>query len=268
MARQQVLIITDVFDENARALTTRLGEQAVIVTPLDLSRPGWTFHHDTSRRTGCNSLVAFTATKLSAVIIRIVAVFPGHIPHVVARDREYVAAEMTAFLRAWLTGLSCPMLNSPTALCLSGPAWEMERWAMLGHRMGVPFVPMCRTIPMNERVPLAGSELCTRVVVVGNEVVPDPDCSRDMVHRARALANYAGVYCAAVYFDRSGPAARVVSVDCWPNLSETVVLDALIRTLNVSQENATALPSIIGATDRIHAEYSSANVFPSARRSL
>jgi hypothetical protein len=85
-----------------------------ISLPGDLSRPGWTFHPDPQKRTGCNGSRSFFASELSAVIIRLVDVFPGQILHVAAKDREYVAAEMTAFLRAWFYGLSCPLINPPT----------------------------------------------------------------------------------------------------------------------------------------------------------
>jgi hypothetical protein len=40
--------------------------------------------------------------------------------------RKYVAAEFNAFLLAWLSAQSCPVLNRPTASCLSGPNWQPE----------------------------------------------------------------------------------------------------------------------------------------------
>jgi hypothetical protein len=232
MPRQRVLIIAEKFDERARKLAAGLGDRALVVAPADLSRPGWTFHPDPRRRTGCNGSEAFSAGDLSAVIIRLVAVFPGQILHVVAKDREYVAVEMTAFLRAWLYGLSCPLINPPTASSLSGPVWESERWAMLAHRLKIPFVSTRLRVPANQdRLPELNPQPRQRVVVVGEEVIASQECPGELANWARTLVSAAGIYCGAVHFDISDSGARALSVDCWPDLSEAALFEALRRAL-------------------------------------
>jgi len=234
-----ILIIAERFDDRARVLAAGLGGRAVVVAPCDLSRPGWTFHPDPGKRTGCNGAEVFFASELSAVIIRLIAVFPGQILHVAAKDREYVAAEMTAFLRAWLYGLSCPLINPPTGSSLSGPAWEQERWAMLAHRVGVPFVSTRLKVPADrDRLPEVNPQHRRRVVIVGEELVTGGECPGELVTAARTLVSAAGIYCGAVHFDISEPHARVLSVDCWPELSEAALLAALIRALAFSRDKA------------------------------
>jgi hypothetical protein len=68
------------------------------------------------------------AASLRGVHTRLGAVAPADLPHITADDREYVAAEMTAFLLSFLGGLSCPVLNRPTASSLMGPGWHLPRW--------------------------------------------------------------------------------------------------------------------------------------------
>jgi hypothetical protein len=234
--QSRVLIIAEKMDARARKLAAGLGRTAVVVAPCDLSRPGWTFHPDPRKRTGCNGSETFLASELSAVIIRLVAVFPGQILHVARKDREYVAAEMTAFLRAWLCELSCPLINPPIESSLSGPAWENERWAMLAHRVGVPFFSAHLRVPAaSDRLPDLNLQQKRRLVVVGDELVAGSECSMELADRARTLVSAAGMFCGAVHFDISEPRAPVISVECRPDLSEPALLDALVRVLAFSR---------------------------------
>src|SRR5689334_7998390 len=106
--RPRVLVLATRDDDPARMLADHLGQGTVVVGPQDLSRPGWTYTRKPSLRTGVSPFGRFRADGLTAVVSRISAVQPVDLTHVRTGDRDYVAAEMTAFLRAWLTGLPCP----------------------------------------------------------------------------------------------------------------------------------------------------------------
>src|SRR5688572_23214757 len=122
-----LLIIASRYDDSARALARRYGDAAVL-TPADLSRPGWRFingnaEDSTAVAEGCS----VSARSIRGVLTRLPSVTPAELPQIVPTDREYVAAEMNAFLTAWLSELPCRVINRPTALCLAGPAWRREQ---------------------------------------------------------------------------------------------------------------------------------------------
>jgi hypothetical protein len=233
-----VLVIADDFDAGARALVGRLGAQAVLITPRCLSLPGWTWVADPWSRTGTTSKIRFKVRDVIAVVTRLAGVFPAHLPHVVQQDRDYVAAEMTAFLRAWLTGLPCRVYNRPTDMCLTGPAWNREQWAMLANRLHIPVVPTLRHVPIRqlaepEQASVESRQTC-QVVIAGPHVVCSDRCAPILAQRAEMIAKAARTPLLAVEFDRSDPSGRLLNANCWPDLTQSAVLDALTASLAAS----------------------------------
>ena len=53
-------------------------------------------------------------------------------------DREFAAAETTAFLRAWLTQFRGVRCNEPTWMSLAGPWWHPLQWSRLVTELGIP----------------------------------------------------------------------------------------------------------------------------------
>jgi len=86
------------------------GPAATLIEPPALSVPGWCCDPENP---SASRLVAdgqaIDAARLTDVSTTLDAVLPSDLPHVRAADREFVAAEMTAFLRVWLATLACPV---------------------------------------------------------------------------------------------------------------------------------------------------------------
>jgi hypothetical protein len=106
-----------------------------VVLPSDLSRPGWRWTND-----GAPALPEpFPApAALTGILCRPVRVSAADLPAIHADDRDYVAAEMTAFLAAFLAGLGAPLLNQPSPANLAGPPFGSEVWLRLADRAGLP----------------------------------------------------------------------------------------------------------------------------------
>jgi hypothetical protein len=103
----------------------------------DLSVPGWRF--EVERPSDATAIVegqAVPAASIRGVVTRRPFVLAAELLHVAEADREYVAAEETAFLFAWLSSLSCPVLNRPAGSSLSGPWWRHTRWMHEGKAAG------------------------------------------------------------------------------------------------------------------------------------
>jgi hypothetical protein len=115
-------------------------EGAVLVSAQDLCTHGWVFQA-TSNSGG--SFVASGVMRLNdalrGVVVRRPAVAAEELPWIADEDRLYVAAEINAFLVAWLSALPCTVLNRPTATSLCGPAWSQTYWQVAAARVGVPW---------------------------------------------------------------------------------------------------------------------------------
>jgi hypothetical protein len=110
-----------------------------VLEPSGLSVPGWAHHPENPR--GDQLVVGgevHPAGWLTAVITGLDAVGPFDLPHVQAQDREFIATEMTAFLRSWLQTLACPVIDRPTALALSGAAADRAVWSAAAAALAVP----------------------------------------------------------------------------------------------------------------------------------
>jgi hypothetical protein len=158
-------------------------------------------------------------------VARIAAVYPSHLPQIALRHQDYVACEMTAFLRAWLGGLPCPVVNPPTTLCLSGPAWTPVQWAQVCSQLEIPVVPVRLAVPAHP--PVSPEAAVCRVIVTRSTTIAETDCSSELTERARRLADAANVQLLAVTFDGRDDQARVSYVDSWPDLTDPLVLAAL-----------------------------------------
>ena len=62
--------------------------------------------------------------KIAGVLTRLPYVYEREVHHIALDDRQYVAAEMGAFLTAWLASLACPILNRPMLVTCRGLAGD------------------------------------------------------------------------------------------------------------------------------------------------
>lgn len=129
---KMLLIMTSREDPEFRAFDAE--PRCACVTPEDLSKEGW--------RLDCPAgpdVVVITsrgpvdAGRLSAAFMRFGSVGERCLMHIHPDDRNYVAAEQTAFLAAFLHELRCPLFNPPSATWLMGPPWTREHWLRLAH---------------------------------------------------------------------------------------------------------------------------------------
>ena len=138
-----IVVVGRVGDEVAESLVQRWrGRDAALLSPGDLSQPGWRHLPFVSGGAGDGQAVVagekVSLSDIEAAVSTIDTVTSGDLPQIVREDRAYVAAEMRAFLLAWLTTIRCPVLNPPTPLSLAGCGWRAEQWALAAAAHGIP----------------------------------------------------------------------------------------------------------------------------------
>ncbi len=214
------VILASPRDAVAKELATCwANEGAALLTPEDLSRPGWCF--DPIRPAQGTAVIAGRHARVQVirgVLTRLPAVFATDLPHIVAADRAYVAEEMSAFLLAWLTALRCPVVNVPAPPCLAGPNWRRPQWVHAAVRVGLQGAPRSSD-------PAAEGD-AQKVTVLGRQCIGTVDPS--VADRVIRLASLAAVQLIEVQVLGRGNTATFIGADLWPDPTVPDVADALL----------------------------------------
>jgi hypothetical protein len=133
-----LVIVASRLDPEARDLAGAWQAfDARILAAEDMHKTGWVLNPD--RRSGGRSVIGgapVNTSEIKMVLTRRPSILAEELIGVHQEDRSYIAAEMNAFLVAWLASLGCPVINRPTGTCLCGPSWTDEHWKIAVIRAG------------------------------------------------------------------------------------------------------------------------------------
>ena len=226
-----IVVVASRHDKAARLTVARWRLQdAVLLTCEDLSTSGW--RHYLSDRAASRIVASGRVIPESAVrgvLVRRPWIFEQELVNIAISDREYVAAEMNAFLLSWLSQLSRPVLNRPAGSSLCGPNWRPQQWAQAASRAGFAIETV------RSRVPSAGPrkskpsksqmEHSGEVTVVGNHCfgVADEPC----LAAAKQLAAFAGTELLSVRFSTGKHGPQFLSANAMPALTDALLSRAV-----------------------------------------
>jgi hypothetical protein len=223
-----VIVLASRYDISARALVDGLAKycESAVLTARDLSVAGWR-HWVPGGPDGAVVAGSLVPTdRIQAVVVRLQAVTEQELPHIVAADRPYVAAEMNSFLQSWLDAIPCRVFNRPAGAHLCGPGWRPEQWIRGAWRLGIRAEPIARRHGFEETAPRkVGLPLQTVTVVGGASFGPGGFQVHDAALR---LAAAAGALLLQAYF-RDG---WFVAADSFPDLSKPERQIALLRAID------------------------------------
>jgi len=221
-----LLVLAHPCDEGARFLAERWQAQgARLMVPRDLSAPGWRHHvGGGGEEWAIASGERVRVKDMTGVLVRLSGIRDQFLPHIAAFDRTYVAAEMNAFLIAWLTALTCPVLNRPAAGSILGPSLSHERWLAAAARAGLRLAFPRHCAPYVER-----PQAEVQVTVVGErwfgEVTPA------LGDQAARLARSVGADLLTAHFYGAEADAAFAGVDLLVDPTRAGVADALLSRL-------------------------------------
>jgi hypothetical protein len=257
-----LLILASPGDVEAHGLAAAWSSsQAAVVTWSDLSCPGWCYTANSgdapSYSIGRSAAAVaascsvggrvLPAADIDAILTRAATVDPADLVDIAEHDRDYVAAEMHAFLVAWLSALGGRVVNRPTPRSLLGPLWPAEVWVHRAASLSIPVTPTHRRVdPLPAGAdPSTGdsasawlvdlarephlSESWSAVTVVGERAFGEGHVT--LKHHALALAQAVGTDLLSVTFDGREATARLVTADPQPTLHDEAVVEAVRRYL-------------------------------------
>jgi hypothetical protein len=221
-----LLVLADPRHSSVPALLERwAGTDVAVLTCADLSQVGWQLGVGVSA--GCAAVAGkrITFERITGVLNRLSGVTPHDLPHIARVDRAYVAAEMTAFLSAWLHALPCPVLNRPGPSCLMGPSYRPAWWLRAAAAAGLPVRPMRHCIKLRAEEPALPAPR-TSVTVVGQKAHGDADPA--LLEAACRLAAATGVGLLQVHFSHGEAGAEVLGADLSPDLLAPGIAEAVL----------------------------------------
>jgi hypothetical protein len=224
-----LVVVASRFDSDARRFVEDWPGDARLLTPSDLSVRGWRHVPGAADNTAVIGGRTVATIEIDGVLTRLPAVLERELGFIASGDRGYVAAEMTAWLAAWLSELPCPVLNRPSPVHLMGPSWSREQWLHVARRLGIPVVTARRSTGLEG----AGSGWglpCGAVVTsaLGCAVGAGGDALADA---AVALAEAAGVELLRAWFASEDPDAPLLGADYWVDLECPEVRAAILARL-------------------------------------
>jgi hypothetical protein len=222
-----MVVLASRHDLPALDFVARLAPDAGLLTCQDLSTRGWWYEPGSPIRTLVVGGQRIPGDEIDGVFSRLPSVDENELTDIVPGDRGYVAAEMTAFLTAWLSEVSCPVLNRPTPASLMGPHLRNEKWAHLAAGLGIPAAPVLRSVPgaAGDRLPDAGRAVV--VNVIGRLCTGHPDLG--LRAAALTLAAAAGVGLLRVIFAAPEAGSAFLGADYWVDLDDPAVASAVVR---------------------------------------
>ncbi len=187
-----LVVLASRYDRTCAQLVAGWAGDASLLTCQDLSASGWRYSPGGEVRTSVIGGRLIATHEIDGVLTRLPSVCESELGSIVPGDRSYVAAEMTAFLSAWLSDLPCPVLNRPAPMGLMGPYWRREKWVLTAAQLGIPVVPAHRSVPIAD-IRLHDDLLSgpATVSVIGRRCLGHADES--LCNWAAALAEAAGV---------------------------------------------------------------------------
>ena len=212
-----ILIVASALDNGVREVAAAWSTDcAAVLTPGDACKLGWKVElNDFDESCAVVDGKVIPVRDITGVVTLLPNVMDYELFGVEDADRRYVASEVMAFLFYLLSRLQCPVLNRPTAHCLTGPNWRPEQWSVLCRRVGLYTQPPC----------VQPSKDTRRISVVGSDFVGE--APEDTRARVRQLARLASVEHLTITLGSDDYAVR--GIELAPDLRDEPVRSAVQR---------------------------------------
>jgi len=204
---------------------------AALLTCEDLSTAGWQLRvPGRSRSQAVVSGKIISEEDIQGVVMRRPWIIEGELTHITASDREYVAAEMNAFLLAWLTSLKCPVLNRPSGTSLCGPNWRAFQWAQAAAAAGFKVQPAKWRVPPPRTNCSKHSEEPSPLIdvtVIGKRCIGEVELQCQ--EAARRLSQRANTILLGVRLRRTDDGPVFASATATPDLKGEEIANAVVN---------------------------------------
>jgi hypothetical protein len=231
-----ILIVASAGDLAAEALAAGwIESNARLVRPADLSTPGWRHYVGVAGGPGVVAVggEVVPETEITGVLTRLPWVNPAELVHILPDDRDYIAAEISAFLLSWLTSIDRPVLNRPMPGCLCGPPWRATQWMAAARVAGLRVAP---------RGGFHQGSSPASVTVVGEQCFGE--VAPELNEGSMRLSKLAGTDLLDVTFDGNAADAAFLGANVCPSLENTGERAAALALLHGPVRRTEGFPDL------------------------
>lgn len=218
-----IVVLGSRHDPAARFLLESM-QDAALCSAEDLTRPGWAWPLGSS---GFGRWIVegeiVDDPEVTGVLVRRSCVYPEELTATHPDDREYLAAEATAFLTFVLERTGACVVNPVNGGAMGEEAIRLENWIPLANQLNLKTAPL-RLTP---RLKPAAPESARVIEVVGSETFGD--AAQQLEGRLAALAKQLGLLFGTFVLDGND---RLVAVSATGRPS-AAALPALISQLTL-----------------------------------
>jgi hypothetical protein len=217
-----IVVVGSRHDDDAQSMVAALPCGA-LCSAEDLTRPGWVWSVESAEPPyWVIDGVVVADREVTGVFVRRTCVYPEELTTTHPDDREYLAAESTAFLVFVLSRSEARVVNSVCDGAIGEDAVRPERWMPYATSAGLRLAPLAVRPQLRRRDPGP----LTTAEVVGSQVYGDAPAALD--GPAVELACALGLDYAAFVFDRR---RRLMAVSATKRPSDAALpaLCALLR---------------------------------------
>lgn len=134
-----LVVVASCFDPHAKSLVERWRHHgARLLTCPDLSQPGWRYYPGHIEKTvAVIEGESVPVNSVRGILNRLPTVDPRELAHIEPVEREYVCAELRAFLLSLLSEVQCRVINRPVPPSLSGPLQPPQSWQRMARSLGM-----------------------------------------------------------------------------------------------------------------------------------
>jgi hypothetical protein len=166
--------------------------------------------------------------EIDGVINLLPAIFPGELVFYPPEEQEYQACEFHALLTFFLSALTCPVVNRPSSVSLTGPSPDPLGWYHLASRLGIPITDIALDSDNFTNPFAAGAGPDTlQVACLAGRVITSSGGPADAF--TRSLARHANVdYLRAAYTCADDDGPRLLAAHTTPDLRDRATRRALV----------------------------------------
>lgn len=169
---------------------------------------------------------------IEGVVSTIPHFLPQEFYYIEPADREYVCSELGAFVIYFLSELSCPKVNPPSAKSISGLGMHRMEWIRAAHGRGIPLWPM----RMKNGMPVAKEDMrhlqYVRATIVGGTIVEADVPDTVAGYMATLSETFAMPYLSCVFTTTGDGTYLLADLSSLPDITQQGNREAIVRFLS------------------------------------
>lgn len=166
---------------------------------------------------------------ISGVLTTVPGFLPVEFYQVTPADREYICAEINAFLLYFLSALPCKKMNPPNRKSLSGIGIEKLEWIKLADRLKIPLAPFTVKNGKYELQPLIKERKVFPCTLIGNRIMEE-ETAESVQHSVRKLAERLSLSYISCYFSMENhDNFQLVDINSIPDISKPHYRKAIVK---------------------------------------